>query len=67
MYRDFLDIVGGKSDATVKVECNFYKVTGMCNILQVLMDTISNMRWQFENKATGKLLGTIVPTLSRNH
>ena len=33
MYRDFLDIVGGKSDATVEVECNFYEVTGMCIVL----------------------------------
>ena len=30
MYRDFLDIVGGKSDATVKVECNFYDRDMQC-------------------------------------
>ena len=39
----------------------------MCKVSQALMNTMSNMRRQYKNKAMGKLLGTIALTLSRNH
>ena len=41
MFKDFLDIVNGKSGATVKVQCNFYE---MCKVSQALMDALSNVR-----------------------
>ena len=59
MFGDSFDIVGGKNGATVKVQCNLYEVIGMCKVSQALMNTISNMRRQYENKAMGKLLAPL--------
>ena len=66
IYMEFTagcDMLQNPSDVQFTANCDAW-----LNLRsEALMDTISNMRWQFENKATGKLLGTIVPTLSRTH
>jgi hypothetical protein len=49
------------------LQCNCDEVMGMYKVSLALMNRISNMRRQYENKAIGKLLGTILLTLSGNH